>query len=312
MRFHPAWMLAGAVTLGGLGAWLFSGPPEPTAPVARPELAGAPPGTPPARAVQTRTAPPPRAETCRPEPAFAQAAAANAASLKSLAWAPFGRAETGWETYWPFVAREIATECDPQGSGFAKALADWQTKNQQPADGVFNAGAFDVMRIHSHRRRSFVAAFAQGCPPGAAAAELEAADASEIYGGKPAFLRRDALAAYRRMVAEAKRDPAIAADARNLVIVSGYRSPEEAVARCAGQDCKGPARVLCSAHQTGTAIDLYVGALPGLSPASTDDANRLFQSRTAAYRWLIRNAARFGFAPYVFEPWHWEYTEGPL
>jgi LAS superfamily LD-carboxypeptidase LdcB len=26
-----------------------------------------------------------------------------------------------------------------------------------------------------------------------------------------------------------------------------------------------------------------------------------------AYRWLVRNAERFGFCPYFYEPWHWEY-----
>ena len=31
-------------------------------------------------------------------------------------------------------------------------------------------------------------------------------------------------------------------------------------------------------------------------------------SRTPAYRWLVANADRFGFVPYPFEPWHWEWT----
>jgi LAS superfamily LD-carboxypeptidase LdcB len=40
---------------------------------------------------------------------------------------------------------------------------------------------------------------------------------------------------------------------------------------------------------------------------SSADANRLYQVGTPAYRWLVANAARFGFVNYVFEPWHWEW-----
>jgi LAS superfamily LD-carboxypeptidase LdcB len=29
---------------------------------------------------------------------------------------------------------------------------------------------------------------------------------------------------------------------------------------------------------------------------------------TAAYHWLVANAATFGFYPYDVEPWHWEYN----
>jgi LAS superfamily LD-carboxypeptidase LdcB len=57
---------------------------------------------------------------------------------------------------------------------------------------------------------------------------------------------------------------------------------------------------------------MFVGAAPGGRPESTDDANRLFQSRTATYRWLVANAGRFGFVPYPFEPWHWEWTGEPI
>jgi D-alanyl-D-alanine carboxypeptidase len=55
-------------------------------------------------------------------------------------------------------------------------------------------------------------------------------------------------------------------------------------------------------------MDLYVGQAPGYGPDSSADLNRRYMSRTPAYRWLVGNAARFGFAPYPFEPWHWEWT----
>ncbi|MCA1629010.1 MAG: D-alanyl-D-alanine carboxypeptidase family protein [Acidobacteria bacterium] len=60
-----------------------------------------------------------------------------------------------------------------------------------------------------------------------------------------------------------------------------------------------------SPHFTGRALDLYVG---GYDPVSSKDDNRALQTQTKAYKWLVRNAERFGFRPYFYEPWHWEYV----
>ena len=103
--------------------------------------------------------------------------------------------------------------------------------------------------------------------------------------------------------------PEIAADPRNLTIFSAYRSPDSDAARCARDgDCDGVARAVCSPHRTGLALDLYVGQAPGFGPDSTAAPNRLAQSRSPAYRWLVANAHRFGFVNYPFEPWHWEWV----
>jgi LAS superfamily LD-carboxypeptidase LdcB len=58
-----------------------------------------------------------------------------------------------------------------------------------------------------------------------------------------------------------------------------------------------------SPHFSGRALDLYVGG----EPVEAKEANRALQVQTPAYRWLVRNAGRFGFRPYFYEPWHWEY-----
>lgn len=314
-------MLAAILVLAGLGVWFFSGTSRapPTAPptaapgpaptASEPTIVTAP------RAGALEPAPPPprpiRAD-CRGEARFEAAARANAATLSTLAWAPFRRPETGWETYAPFVAREIATTCAPGDPAFAAALATWQAGQKRPATGLFSAGDFETMRVVSHRRRPFVLAYANGCPVAADPTQLAPATKAEGYSGKAISLRRDVLDAYRRMVAAARAEvPAMAADARMLTIFSGYRPPSEEAARCAGRDCTGPARVLCSPHRTGTAVDMYVGEAPGLRPDTTEDANRLFQSKTPVYRWLVANADRFGFYPYVFEPWHWEWAGAP-
>ena len=92
-------------------------------------------------------------------------------------------------------------------------------------------------------------------------------------------------------------------------IFSGFRAPEADDLRCATDgNCQGIVRATCSAHRTGLAFDIHVGAAPGFGPDSSDDANRRAMVATLAYRWLVTNAARFGFVNYVFEPWHWEWS----
>jgi hypothetical protein len=294
-------MMAAILALAVLGAWFFSG--SRTTP---------PPATPTTPPTTAAAVPPRPSGPCVGGSGFETAARLNAASLSTMAWAPFGRAEIGWETYAPFVAHEIGTTCAPGHGGFAEALARWQQANGRPPNGIFGAQDFEVMRVVSHRRRPFVRAFANGCPPAADPASLVPARGQEGYAGKPISLRSDALAAYRRMVAAARREvPGFTDDPSLLTIFSGYRGPDEEAERCLGRDCDGPVRVACSPHRTGTAVDMFVGFAPGSRPDSTDDHNRLFMSKTPVYRWLVANASRFGFAPYVFEPWHWEWVAAP-
>jgi len=160
-------------------------------------------------------------------------------------------------------------------------------------------------------RRPFVRLSAQKvCPEAPADTRLAWAAKAEGYAGKAIQLRPGALAAYRAMAAAARAEsPAIAADPRNLTIFSGFRSPAYDAARCAAEgNCNGVVRATCSPHRTGLALDIYVGQAPGYEPDSSADPNRLAMSRSPTYRWLVRNAERFGFAPYPFEPWHWEWT----
>ena len=163
-------------------------------------------------------------------------------------------------------------------------------------------------------RRPFVAASANGaCPAPPAAASLAQARPDEGYAGKPVQLRAAALDAYRRMVAAARaQERLLGRDRRLLTIFSGYRDPVADAARCAAQrNCDTIVRANCSAHLTGLAMDLYLGAAPGYPADSSADANRLYQSRSNAYLWLVAHAASFGFVNYPFEPWHWEWTGEP-
>ncbi|MDB5423443.1 MAG: D-alanyl-D-alanine carboxypeptidase [Phenylobacterium sp.] len=308
VRFKPSEALrflgglaAAVVVLGLIALRVTSCAPAPPPPGRLPVPAERP-GLPPPRPVQA----PSNCAAGPPGPT-----AANAASLTALAWAPFRRAEFGWEVYAPLIAREIRTACPPQSPGFAGALAAWERAQGLPGDGTMSEADFQRLKGVMGGRRPFLLLSAKRiCPAPPPMTSLEVGRPGEGYSGTVVMLRPAAFAAYRRMVAAARaEDPRIAADPRNLTIFSGFRSPEADAARCvADGNCNGVVRATCSPHRTGLALDMYVGQAPGYGPDSSADPNRLFMSRTPAYRWLVANADRFGFVPYAFEPWHWEWT----
>lgn len=240
----------------------------------------------------------------------AEAAMANAASLETLEFAPFRRPETGWAVYAPRVAAEIGTRCGSATPGFGAALARWQSRHSLPPTGIIDIESFVTMNGLWTAARPFVAQAGSGdCPLPPPPDVLATARENESYGGKTIQLRADALAAYRRMVAAARRQvKGMHAGDQWLRIFSGYRDPDADALRCVEDgNCLGVVRAQCSAHRTGLAMDMDVGAAPEFRPDSSDDANRRFMVQTPVYRWLVRNAARFGFVNYVFEPWHWEW-----
>lgn len=240
-------------------------------------------------------------------------AAANAGQLTTLAWSPFGRVETGWAIYFPRVAFEVGSQCQAATPGFAAALQHWQRAHGLPETGILDALTFAAMKLRWQGARPFVHA-SRDCPDPPPAQALATAASRESYGGKFVQLRAAALAAYRAMVADARAaDTEIRHDRRAFQIFSGFRDPAYDAARCAMQgNCTGITRATCSAHRTGLAMDMWVGQAPGFGPDSTADPNRLAMVATPAYRWLLANAARYGFVNYAFEPWHWEWTGEPV
>jgi len=56
-----------------------------------------------------------------------------------------------------------------------------------------------------------------------------------------------------------------------------------------------------SVHRSGQAVDFYLG-----HPNTKANVGKLKQ--TGAWKWMVKNAGRFGFNPYTREPWHWEYN----
>lgn len=238
---------------------------------------------------------------------------ANAISLYSLEWAPFGSTEWGWEAYLPLIQRELKTGCAPGTPIFASHMAAFQQTHGLAPTGLFDSDTFQVFRGLWQERRPFVMARVRGeCPDPPPINQLGYLVESEEHADRlTRLLRRDVLDAYRRLVAEARAQvPEVAADPELLQIFSGFRDPEADAARCAQSgNCDGIRRAVCSPHRTGAAVDLYVGRIIGLSVDSTDPVSRQHMAKGATYRWLVENAGRFGFVPYVYEPWHWEYVE---
>lgn len=256
-----------------------------------------------------------RAQDCRSAgPDWEGPAFANAISIYAMPWTPFHSAETGWETYVPLIQREIGTDCAPETPDFAAALAGFQGRYALPPTGIFDEATFGVFRGVWQERRPFVMARVGGtCPEPPPIMMLGYLDPAEEHADRiTRLLRRDVLDAYRRMAAAARAEvPAIAANPELLQIFSGWRDPGEDAARCAADgNCDGLRRAVCSPHRTGTAVDLYVGHGPGMGVADTSAASRLYMTQGPTYRWLVANAGRFGFVPYVYEPWHWEWV-GP-
>lgn len=131
--------------------------------------------------------------------------------------------------------------------------------------------------------------------------------APRAFGGTVP-LHRLAAQALEAMIREAR---AAGFAAPLLMPVSGYRSKEhqarlwEKALKKAGGDAKEARKWVAppggSAHQSGRAVDLWLGH--GIS-----SKNVAAMRGSAVWQWLERNAARFGFYPYGAEPWHWEYN----
>src|SRR5260370_4213673 len=80
-----------------------------------------------------------------------------------------------------------------------------------------------------------------------------------------------------------------------LKIISSFRSREyQEKLRRESPNAGSAGLAVNSPHFTGRALDLYVGG----EPVDTKDANRAIQVQTSVYKWLVRNAERFGFQPY--------------
>lgn len=245
--------------------------------------------------------------------AFGAAAMRNAQLSNELNWTFGGKQQRGWYLYAPLIRRLLDTEQDSTANGFALALSWWQEKSGLRPSGVLDEESLYAMISEWQGRRLKEHAYAR--PD-----QLVTAPASDFYD--PSRLdelrqvERETYAAYKRMIAAAAADPslglALGADGelvpaeKYLKIVSSFRTREYQEQLRRQSPYLGRAGLAVnSPHFTGRALDLYVGG----EPVETKDSNRAIQVQTRAYQWLVRNAERFGFRPYYYEPWHWEYVK---
>lgn len=244
--------------------------------------------------------------------AFARAAAENSRLRNSLQWAFGGKQQTGWNIYVPLISHAIKTDADANSPEFALALSKWQVKSGIAASGMLDKATLE----------SFIKFWqSQRLGRSVLSGKLLSAPIVEFYdsGRSPDLLQleEETYAAYRKMIAAAAKDLQVdlkvtksgelAPDEKFLRIISAYRSPEyQAELRKKEPNAGRAALAVNSPHSTGHALDIYVGG----EPVTTKDANRAVQVQTPAYKWLVKNAHRFGFYPYFYEPWHWEYVPG--
>jgi len=232
----------------------------------------------------------------------AAAATANAQLRNDLKWMFGGKPQRGWYIYIPLINRLINTKNDSGSPQFAAGLAHWQQKA-----GLKSSGILDDETLY---------AMIKVWP----ADQLLTAPISDFYDPTRAEeLRRvehKTYAAYKRMVAAAVADSSLglahnshgelAPAEKYLKVISAFRSPEYQEKLRRESPNSGPAGLAVnSPHFTGRALDVYVGG----EPVDTRDSNRALQVQTRVYQWLVRNAERYGFRPYCYEPWHWEYVK---
>lgn len=251
--------------------------------------------------------------TLKSSEARPSAAARNASLQNELEWELGGKQQRGWYLYVPLIRHLLKTQNDVDTNGFAMALERWQRKARLNPSGVLDKETLYSMISEWQRSRLKE----RGSPP---PDQLTTGSPHDFYD--PSRLdelrqvEKKTYAAYKRMIAAALTDPSLrlargadgglAPSEKYLKIVSAYRTPQyQDQLRRKTPEAGRAGLAVNSPHFTGRALDLYVGG----DPVETKDSNRAVQIKTDAYQWLIKNAERFGFRPYFYEPWHWEYVE---
>ena len=257
----------------------------------------------------TPATPAPASETSS---VFAASATQNALLKSDLTWTFGGKQQHGWQLYDLLINKTLNSDHDTVTVEFASELANWQKRMGLKSDGVLDEDS--LMRLISQWQSNRLKNRDYPDP-----SQLLTAPITDFYDPTRApelrQVERNTYAAYKEMVAAAIADPAL-----NLAhtsptelgpreqffkIVSAFRSREyQDELRRKSPNAGSAGLAVNSPHFTGRALDLYVGG----DPVDTTDSNRAIQVNTPAYRWLVRNAERFGFRPYFYEPWHWEYV----
>jgi len=244
-------------------------------------------------------------------PVISPATAAKNVELKNtLRWNFGAKRQRGWYLYVSLIKHTIGTESGVETPEFARAVALWQQKEGIYPTGILDRETLSQMIELWQSRRLNSSAYA-------APEDLLSAPIADFYDPTREVellkVERETYQAYKQMVAAAAselklkidKNGELVADEKHLRIVSAFRSREyQAKLRAASPHSGRAGLAVNSPHFTGRTLDIYVGG----EPTITKDFNRAVQVQTPIYKWLIKNASRFGFYPYFYEPWHWEYV----
>ena len=231
------------------------------------------------------------------------ASAQNERLSKELRWT-WGKPQRGWFLYESLIQRTIDSDARLNTKEFADAVADWQRRKRLKADGVIGSGTLYALIREWQSKR---------IKPIYEAKESDLLTASIDFFYDPTrdieLLKVDkkAFEAYKAMVKAAEKElgRSNGESGRYFSIISSYRSPAyQRSLRKKNPKLNRAQLARKSPHFTGRALDLYVGG----EPVTTADPNRTIQVKTKAYKWLVENAHKYGFQPYFYEPWHWEYV----
>jgi len=240
----------------------------------------------------------------KPSSSSSTAAAQNEIFRNDLSWTFGGKQQRGWYLYDALLAETLDTQDAPITAGFAEAVTKWQKRRGLSASGMLDQDSW--MAMVSHWQGNRLKNRASATPD-----QLITAPSTDFYDSSRAEenrqVERATYDAYLKMIAAASDDLKLSANNKYLKIISAFRSREyqDMLRRKSPNAGSAGLAVNNSPHFTGRALDLYVGG----DPVDTKDANRAIQVNTPAYKWLVRNAERFGFRPYFYEPWHWEYVK---
>jgi zinc D-Ala-D-Ala carboxypeptidase len=255
----------------------------------------------------------PNANAAKASASFTAAAGRNALLKNELIWTFGGKQQHGWYLYSLLLGKTLNTQGDAGTAEFAAALALWQKNKALNPTGVLDEETF--MAMVSEWQSNRIKDRTPASPD-----QLVTAPPSDFYDPERlAELRqveRKTYAAYKQMVAAAIADPTLnlahtssgelAPQEQFFKIISAFRSREyQEKLRRESPNAGSAGLAVNSPHFTGRALDVYVGG----EPVDTKYSNRAIQVNTPLYKWLVRNAERFGFRPYFYEPWHWEYVK---
>ena len=229
----------------------------------------------------------------------------------------------GWGKHYRQIALKLGfTGHIPGFKAFTLAVSRWQKQQGLRGDGIIGPNSW------AHLRRGLRPANSK--PPlkrvpstGFTPTPVESPGGGRVkdksppikadlvslkgYRGKPIRLHRHAAMAWAQLLQAALSD---GIGGPLLHIISGFRDPKhqqklwKRAIKKYGSPQQAPKWVAPpgrSAHQSGRAIDLYLGGKIGSRYVTG-------LRKKPAYQWLVNNAERFGFYPYQREPWHWEYN----